>query len=69
MPIDITKEDLVQVWLGDLSKLPDKEQLHWRQYNVPPQGTISQYRFETDFEAKFSGPSIEEAPIKHLIRG
>lgn len=65
--LDITSEDLVQVWLGDLGSLPKNEQLHWKQYNVPPRGTISNYRFETDFEAKFSSPSIEQSPIAHLI--
>lgn len=65
--IDITIEGVVQVWLGDLGRLPYKEQLHWKQYNVQPIGTISKHRFENDFEAKFSSPSIEESPIYHLI--
>lgn len=64
--IDITNEGLVQVWLGDLGRLPHNEQLHWKQYNVPPRGTISKYRFETDFEAKFSYPTVEETPISYL---
>ena len=37
LPIDITEEGLIQVWLGDLGRIPYKEQLHWRQFNVPPQ--------------------------------
>jgi len=64
--IDITKEDLVQVWLGDLGRFPYNEQLHWKLYNVQPRGTITKYRFETDFEAKFSFPRVEEAPIAYL---
>lgn len=64
--IDITKEGLVQVWLGDIGKIPHNEQLHWKQYNVQPRGTISKYRFETDFEAKFSSPTVEESPIQYL---
>ncbi|HLJ79892.1 MAG TPA: hypothetical protein VKT52_00310, partial [Ktedonobacterales bacterium] len=36
LPIDITAEDLVQVWLGDLGRVPYKEQMYWRQYNVSP---------------------------------
>jgi len=64
--IDITKEGLVQVWLGDLGRLPHNEQLHWKQYNVQPRGTISKYRFEADFEAKFSSPTVEESPIAYL---
>ena len=64
--IDITKEGLVQVWLGDLGRLPYNEQLHWKQYNVQPRGTISKYRFEADFEAKFSAPTVEESPMSYL---
>jgi hypothetical protein len=67
MDIDITKEGLVQVWLGDLNKLPYNEQLHWKQYNVSPRGTISKYRFEADFEAKYLAPTIEESPISYLL--
>lgn len=63
---DLTKEGLVQVWLGDLGKLPHNEQLHWKQYNVQPRGTISKYRFEVDFKAKFSYPTVEESPIAYL---
>lgn len=64
--IDITKEGLVQVWLGDLGRLPYNEQLHWKQYNVQPRGTISKHRFEADFVAKFSAPTVEESPISYL---
>lgn len=52
MPADESPEGLIQVWLGDLAKLPYKEQLHWRQHNVPPKGTISKERFTRDFMAQ-----------------
>ncbi|WKL44547.1 hypothetical protein [Flavobacterium sp. ZE23DGlu08] len=65
--LDITAENLVQVWLGDLSSLPKNEQLHWKQYNVPPRGKISNHRFERDFEAKFSSPTVEQSPIAYLM--
>lgn len=51
LPIDLTDEELIQVWLGDLGRLPSKEQLHWRQHNVPPRGTITKNRWRTDFLA------------------
>jgi hypothetical protein len=56
LPIDVTEEDLVQVWLGDLGKIPYKEQLHWRQQNVVPKGTITRHRFLRDFLAQFADP-------------
>lgn len=64
--IDQNSEGLIQVWLGDLGRIPYHEQQHWKLFNVPPSGKITQHRFETDFEAKFSLPSIEEAPIVYL---
>lgn len=64
--IDITDQDLVQVWLGDLGRLPHSEQLHWKQFNVSPKGTISEHRFKTDFLAKFSYPEPDELPVSHL---
>jgi len=61
---DITKENLIQVYLGDIGqRLPYSEQLHWRQYNVVPKGKISTHRFERDFLVKFSTPEIKEAPV------
>lgn len=64
---DITAEKLIQVYLGDVGQnLPYSEQLHWRQYNVVPKGTISNHRFEKDFLVKFSPPKIEEAPVTYL---
>ena len=57
LPIDITKEELVQVWLGDLGRIPYKEQLHWRQFNVAPKGTITRHRWLRDFMAEFADPA------------
>lgn len=52
----INEEGLVHVWLGDLGHLPYKEQLHWKQYNVPPRGSITEERFQSDLMAKFIEP-------------
>lgn len=65
--IDLTGENLVQVYLGDIGRsLQIEEQLHWRQYNTFPKGTISEHRFKRDFLAQFATPTVEEAPIFHL---
>jgi len=56
IPIDITDKDLVQVWLGDLGRIPFKEQQHWRRYNVVPEGNITLSRFRRDFMAEFADP-------------
>lgn len=54
IPYDINKNDIVYVWLGDLDRLPYKEQLHWKQYNLLPEGGITEHRFKSDFLAEFS---------------
>ena len=66
MPIDVTDEELVQVWLCDLGRLPYSEQLHWREFNVEPRGTISRHRFRRDFLAQWADP--EDDPVHDLRR-
>jgi len=56
LPLDINEKGLVYVWLGDLGRIPYKEQQHWRQYNVPPEGGITEHRWKTDFLAEFADP-------------
>ena len=63
IPISATEEDLVQVWLGDLGRIPYEDQLHWRQWNVPPRGTIPERRIRSDLLAEFV--SIDE-PISNF---
>jgi len=57
LPIDITDEELVQVWLGDLGRIPYNEQLHWRSFNITPKGTITEHRWRRDFMAEFTEPT------------
>ncbi len=55
---DRVDDDFVQVWLGDLGRIPTTEQQHWRGFvNVPPPTIeISRSRYETDFGANFAEP-------------
>ena len=66
LPVDVTGEDLVQVWLGDLGRLPYKEQLYWQKFNVSPRGHITKHRFRRDFLAEWADPDLEEDPVFHL---
>jgi hypothetical protein len=50
-------EGFLQVYLGDLAILPYSEQLHWKQFNVAPRGTITKERFLCDFMAIPTNPS------------
>ena len=45
----------VVVWLGDLGRdLPYEERLHWRQFNVPPEGGVSETSFHRNILAEFT---------------
>jgi hypothetical protein len=68
LPVDVTAEDLVQVWLGDLGRIPHKEQQYWRQFNVPPRGEITRHRFRRDFLAEWADPDLQADPVFHLRR-
>jgi hypothetical protein len=61
IPIDITDEGFIQVWLKDLGNLPYEEQLYWKTFNVPPKGTISNHRWKRYFLGEPANP--ENDPI------
>ena len=42
LPMDNNHDDKVCAWLGDLGRIPYDEQLHWRAYNIPPRGELSE---------------------------
>ena len=54
MRIDNNHDDKVIVLLRDLSSLPYTEQQHWRIYNIPPEGGLSETYFKRYFEGSFT---------------
>lgn len=56
MPIDNNAVDCIMVYLGDLGKLPNEEQQHWKIYNIE-KGNRSFVSFKRDFQAKFCSPT------------
>lgn len=64
LSIDNHHDDKVCVWLGDLGcYLPYQERLHWRSYNIPPEGQISETFFRRQILAE---PSDSDRP-EHLF--
>lgn len=51
---DINSEGQVHTYIYYLSYLPYREQLHWKQYNENPKGSISERAYKNDFKAEFS---------------
>jgi hypothetical protein len=63
--IDNNLESHVAVFLGDLGRdLPYEERLHWRQFNVPPEGGISETNFGRSFLAQFTEPEAPDLVFK-----
>jgi hypothetical protein len=56
LPIDTNDKGLIYAWLGDLGRIPYKEQTHWKNYNIPPEGGITEHRWKTDFLAEPADP-------------
>lgn len=56
LKIDNNVEDYVPVFLVELSGLPHKEQLHWKQYNISPQDgmNISATYYRTMIEGRWA---------------
>lgn len=53
--IDNDLDSHVVVFLGDLGRdLPYEERLHWRQFNVAPEGGVSETNFRRSFLAQFA---------------
>lgn len=53
IPYGINDEGLVHVWLGDLGRIPYKEQLNFRQYNVFSTSKLGKEFYQTEILAKF----------------
>lgn len=64
---DINDAGQVSIYLGDLNKLPYREQLHWKQHNVQPKTSISKRAFENDFLGKFSNEEDVLEKLKRLL--
>jgi len=61
---------LVHVWLGDLGEyLPHTEQLHWKQYNVSPEGGLGLATIKRELLAEPSEPDETTHKFKYEFKG
>lgn len=61
MQIDNHHDEKVCVWLGDLGRdLPYDEKLHWRSYNISPEGGVSETYFKRQILAQFTNSDRPE---------
>ncbi len=62
--LDNNHPDHVMVFLGDLGRLSNKEQLHWKHHNIYAKG-MSRTNFERSIEGKFSNPEAPDLFFKY----
>jgi hypothetical protein len=63
--IDNNHQSHVVVFLGDLGRdLPYQERLHWKQFNVPPEGGISETNFRRSFLAQWTAPEAADLTFR-----
>ncbi|MBW8012888.1 MAG: hypothetical protein FVQ83_16850 [Chloroflexi bacterium] len=66
LEIDNNHEKHVVAFLGDLGRsLSYNEQMYWRHYNIPPEGTISKVAWERGFMAEFTDPQRNDLLFKY----
>jgi hypothetical protein len=61
IPYAITGKGNVQVWLGDLGRISDRAQQHWKQYNIADDDGPPEWRLRQDLGAQFVDPPRTEA--------
>ncbi len=54
MPIDNALDEYIAVFLGDLGRLPDREQRYWRSFNVPSVGRLSETAIRRSIFGEFA---------------
>lgn len=63
--LDNHNSDYIIVYLGDLGQyIPHKEQKHWRNYNISPDGELSDVKFKRDFKCEWAEPEISDLKFK-----
>lgn len=65
LPIAKTGRGTIQVWLGDIARLPRSVQQHWQVYAVVDDGGVPEWRIRTDFFAQFVDVPAE-GPVARL---
>ncbi|HHT9105128.1 MAG TPA: hypothetical protein ACFYD7_04555 [Candidatus Wujingus californicus] len=64
--IDNDLDSYVVVFLGDLGRdLPYDERLHWRQFNIAPEGGVSETNFRRSFLAQFTDAKAPDLMFRH----
>jgi len=65
IPIDNNHPNYVVVYLGDIGRhLPYNEQLYWKSFNVPPEGSMSSVSFRRNILVEYAEPERNDLLFK-----
>lgn len=67
--MDNDGSEYVFAFLGDLGKIPNGEQLHWKRFNVSPTGEMSPTAQARSFDGEFADPTSTDLVLKHELSG
>lgn len=67
MPFTINNDNKVIVWLGDLGRIPYREQRYWKTHNDKPQGGMEKKFFQRQMMAQFTDSITPEKKLFELI--
>jgi hypothetical protein len=62
--VDNSLPDCVVVFLGDLGRLPHKEQLYWKSHNIQPKGGLSRTAFKRVILGEWADPDKPDLYLK-----
>lgn len=68
IPFCINEEDMVVVWLGDLGRIPYKEQRYWKAFNEPPKGKMEKKFFARQILNLWTDPSRLESQLIYSLQ-
>ncbi|MBU3206971.1 hypothetical protein KPL33_08265 [Clostridium algidicarnis] len=69
LPYTRNNDDKVVVWLGDLGRIPYKEQQYWRIFNIKPFGGINEKFIKRQLMAEWTDSIGEEKTLFSLLNG
>lgn len=67
LPYTVNNDDKVVVWLGDLGRIPFKEQQYWRVFNIKPFGQINEKFVKRQLMAEWTDSIGEEKTLFSLL--
>lgn len=67
IPFSINEENKVVVWLGDLGRIPYKEQQYWKAFNDTPKGKMEEKFFARQILNTWTDASRQENNTIHLL--